>query len=920
MNFSHSSCSNYKGTRLQFNRLLLFLVSLSLLFLSCSKKETDTLQNSNDGTVSIMTGPQKPMSDETTINKNDTIDLSIDISGDSTDLFLIALTNVSLTIDGCISGFTNTFILTGTVQVYRNDRNCRVKVNGFTNGSENYVVKSGYTFDTTVGVLTPFTGNLGNLSGELFVQVLTQLPDPITTGVSVSFRVIDLKKENDYPITITSNILAVYADQTTVAEGVATQASFTIKKVTQADTNALTVNYSIGGTAISGSDYTAVSGSIIIPANQTSVVLVIPLIDDTLAEQPKTIEFMFENGGYYSYGNPVINLTDTDTAITTTNRVIHLTPASIVATNGTTIDSWTDTSGIGNNAIQATLANRPLRVLNSLNGQTVAQFDGSTDILTFPSGTTINSAASYTNKVISLVFVTGSDVTRRQIIYDQGTNGAGLNIYIDQGRIYANTWNTNVNDATTPWDSRYVNAFVAANTAYSFSLVYSYTSFTVNSLKAYISGSYLGTMTGVGRLFGSTEVATIGGAGTGSRFHDNSTTITSTFFGGSVAELVHYNGALTEFQLQGVHAYLDSKFNLSSPVVSIKAINATVNETSGTVPKAFVVTREIATSNDLVVAYTTSGTAVAGTHYQTLSGSVTIPANLSTAYIPVTIINDSTPQNDRTLILTLNSSSSYQGPPANEQITIMDDDNFAAPSSLFTWYNAPEGLQFATGALVSVWNDKMVTNLDASQSTATARPTYNSSTQSLDFDGADFLTIPSNALLDTPTTYTKKTFAVVFKTSSNMTSKQVVFEEGSSTTGVNIVINAGTIYFTCHNNESGTTFDWGPSNVTGTVAANTLYAAIFEFDNPALQQRGLLNRTTLTTVAIANTSKRLGPHGSSNTAIGGLSGTIRTFNSTTTGGFLPSGSKVYELMLFSDILTSTQMTDLKNYLYLKYNL
>ena len=49
--------------------------------------------------------------------------------------------------------------------------------------------------------------------------------------------------------------------------------------------NALTVRYTVSGSATSGTDYTALSGSIVIPAGASSVVLPVTILDDDATER-----------------------------------------------------------------------------------------------------------------------------------------------------------------------------------------------------------------------------------------------------------------------------------------------------------------------------------------------------------------------------------------------------------------------------------------------------------------------------------------------------------------------------------------------------------------------------------------------------------------------------------------------------------
>jgi hypothetical protein len=89
---------------------------------------------------------------------------------------------------------------------------------------------------------------------------------------------------------------------------------------------------------------------------------------------------------------------------------------------------------------------------------------------------------------------------------------------------------------------------------------------------------------------------------------------------------------------------------------------------------AFTVSRTGATTAALAVTYALSGTATSGTDYQTLDGSVVIPAGSATARLVVTPIPDSLVEVPaETVTLTLSPGSSYTvGIPASATVTIRD--------------------------------------------------------------------------------------------------------------------------------------------------------------------------------------------------------------------------------------------------------
>src|SRR5204863_1114635 len=51
----------------------------------------------------------------------------------------------------------------------------------------------------------------------------------------------------------------------------------------------LTVNYTVSGTATPGSDYTALGGSVVIPAGQASANVTVTVLDDALVELAETV-------------------------------------------------------------------------------------------------------------------------------------------------------------------------------------------------------------------------------------------------------------------------------------------------------------------------------------------------------------------------------------------------------------------------------------------------------------------------------------------------------------------------------------------------------------------------------------------------------------------------------------------------------
>lgn len=86
----------------------------------------------------------------------------------------------------------------------------------------------------------------------------------------------------------------------------------------QTSSSNIAVNYTVtGGTATQGTDYTSLSGSVTLPANQTSVTIPVSAINDTEYEGTETIGLALSSSSSYDRGSPytaTMNLIDNETA------------------------------------------------------------------------------------------------------------------------------------------------------------------------------------------------------------------------------------------------------------------------------------------------------------------------------------------------------------------------------------------------------------------------------------------------------------------------------------------------------------------------------------------------------------------------------------------------------------------------------
>jgi len=131
------------------------------------------------------------------------------------------------------------------------------------------------------------------------------------------------------------------------------------------------------------------------------------------------------------------------------------------------------------------------------------------------------------------------------------------------------------------------------------------------------------------------------------------------------------------------------------PAVSVES-NGDINE-SDTSPGSFEVTRTGPVTDSLTVSYSTSGSAVSGTDYKSLSGSVTIPAGSHDARVDVKPLDDGDSddtQSSETLGLTLKPElGSYAvGTPASADMTISEE----SPPTVTITADVPDAVEDGT--------------------------------------------------------------------------------------------------------------------------------------------------------------------------------------------------------------------------------
>ncbi|GBE72959.1 hypothetical protein myaer87_01860 [Microcystis aeruginosa NIES-87] len=150
-------------------------------------------------------------------------------------------------------------------------------------------------------------------------------------------------------------------------------------------TNPLTVNYSIGGTAINGTDYTLLPTSVTFEANSAIATVIVDPTTDTTVESDETVVLTLASGTGYTIGNPNAatgTITNDDTSVSVT-----VAPGSVNEDGITNLVYTFTRTGVTSNALTVNYNVGGTATFNTDYTQTgAASFTATTGTVTFAVG------------------------------------------------------------------------------------------------------------------------------------------------------------------------------------------------------------------------------------------------------------------------------------------------------------------------------------------------------------------------------------------------------------------------------------------------------------------------------------------------------------------------------------------------------
>lgn len=475
--------------------------------------------------------------------------------------------------------------------------------------------------------------------------VVNVTPDAAYTisGGSTSLSIQD----DDPPlvkISVTDNL---------AVEGGSATARITVQRVGSL-TAPLTVNYAVSGTALSGADFTALPGSLVIPAGAASAGITITATNDTVTEGDESVALTLLGSANYNVGLPgagVVTIQD--------NEIPTIT---ITATDATATEGGADNGTFSIARGTATTGNLTVFLAASgqaLPGEDYADLPASVSI---PAGSTnvtlsiapVDDTLNEADEKVTLTLAASSN-------YNLGTTGP-ISVTIkdnDTGGSIAIGFESGTSSLDESQTSVRLPVVLSAAAATTVTVNYSVTGGTAQS------GADFTLAAGTLSFAANQRLATVNFSLANDSVAEGNETI--------VITLATPAGAV----LDAVDSHTLTIVDDDASVVTLTATDASAAEGGGT--GNFRVSRTGSTSAPVTVTVQITGTASSPSDFATLPDTILIPAGSSQVDLLITPVNDPTDELDESVNLRLTTVLGGRiGSPSSATVTIVDDDVAAA--------------------------------------------------------------------------------------------------------------------------------------------------------------------------------------------------------------------------------------------------
>jgi len=524
---------------------------------------------------------------------------------------------------------------------------------------------SDYTLNPTLTSGTPFS-TLIIAAGQAALDVLVTATDDSTTE---SFETLSLTLAPAATYVIgESTATLILADNETpnplvrlrVTDNSADESGhrgqFLIERV-GSTAAALTVNFAVSGTATTGTDFTPLGTSAVIPAGASSVALNVVPVQNTTPESVETVIVTLSTASAYVRASATADNTGTVYLVDDDQSVVSVT-ASDAAANEAGSDPGVFTLTRTGDLSQA------LTVSYGLTGSALHGTD-------------------YAALAGSVIFAAGSPVATVVITpIDDGIGEPAQTavLQLQASPAYALGAATSATVTITDnSDGPYVTINAIGAPANE--------SGTTGTFRVTTTGTGTGNITVSYTVSGTATAGTDFAALTGTLSIARNTTgnITITPLQDTLAEGYEtITLTLNPDPAYGLALDSSATMNLQDddiPQVNVSTTLDAFSETNGSLLKFFV-SRTGATTNALAVDYTLSGSATPGTDYTAPSGSVTIPAAAAGASVDISMLADALAEGTETVVLTIAESPAYAAGIASATRYINDAQISSVPRTV----------------------------------------------------------------------------------------------------------------------------------------------------------------------------------------------------------------------------------------------
>lgn len=221
---------------------------------------------------------------------------------------------------------------------------------------------------------------------------------------------------------------------------------------------------------------------------------------------------------------------------------------------------------------------------------------------------------------------------------------------------------------------------------------------------------------------------------------------------------------------------------------------------------------------------------------------------------------------------------------------------------------------------VQTWSDtsNSAAAHDGTQTNASFRPTFDAVNKRLTFDGNDRFNVANHADLNLAT-LTEKTIVAVFRTGNDVTSNQIIYEEGGTIRGMNVYIGGGNLYIAMWNLRDDGDGYQAFTYASTPIQANTNYytSLVLDYSNysggagPDGQLRGHINGVEF--ASLGTTTSRLYPH-SGAIAVGGMENDTYFHTGPVSGDGNYFIGDIFELVIYNSAISNSIAEDYYTYL------